>query len=60
MYDILTGRTPLPELKQKLAESMGEEDTDRLDDTFRLKKEQVVQAQAAPAAKSLDDDSEIF
>lgn len=68
LYDILTGRTPLPDLKTKqIDEEVSAEDTERLDDTFRGKREQVLaQTQAqAPAASSkpagdIDDDSEIF
>lgn len=56
LYDILAGRTPLPELDGKSLdatgyfEAGGGEDSTRLDDTFRDKKAEV----------SVEDDSEIF
>ena len=74
LYDILTGRTPLPVLKGSRAEAdrvgrgdgehSGMTDSGGLDDTFREKR---VQAQAqmqaqqkSPEPVNLDDDSEIF
>ncbi|KAF2148477.1 hypothetical protein K461DRAFT_297891 [Myriangium duriaei CBS 260.36] len=67
LYDILSGRTPLPELKVRQVEAeVAAEETERLDDTFREKREQVMaqtQAQAATGGKptgDIDDDSEIF
>ncbi|PNS18219.1 hypothetical protein CAC42_7588 [Sphaceloma murrayae] len=59
LYDILTGRTPLPELKVKQVEMEADaETTQRLEDTFR---EKVVKTgEQGLKGESIDDDSEIF
>lgn len=60
LYDILTGRTPLPELKvRQVEEEVAAEETERLDDTFREKRGQV-HARSQEPSGGVEDDSEIF
>jgi len=70
LYDILTGRTPLPALKGSRVEDDGVgrgdgedggmADTGGLDDTFREKRVQAQAQQKSLEPVDLDDDSEIF
>ncbi|TKX19378.1 hypothetical protein C1H76_8564 [Elsinoe australis] len=63
LYDILTGRTPLPELKVRQVEmEVDKEETEKLEDTFQEKIGKVDEKvkEAGMQGESLEDDSEIF
>ncbi|KAF4550607.1 Hypothetical protein D9617_16g013950 [Elsinoe fawcettii] len=63
LYEILTGRTPLPELKvQQVEKEVDMERTEKLDDTFREKVQSMQEEKKVNGlmGESLEDDSEIF